>query len=429
MPMKILFVSPFFVPICGGVEAVLDTTATALAKRGHSIEVLTSSLPGVAPAEARGGVRVIRAKELDVPDSGVIDPADFDFRAEARFMRQVTEEFQPDVVHFHNYQMRQYSMFLQAFLSGIQPLGIPTLDTIHNDTDDPFAHYVLSYSPLDAVVTVTKKGAIQLLEAGLPEGRLRYVPNMVDADQFRRANRQVVRRLLGVDEDVPLILFPSRIIGREGNLLLDSKNGKGLDILLRALPEVFEAMPSTKVLLLGNDPVFHEKVSACKRKLKVIADKVGAGSRLLFFNQFVPNSMLPEIFAAADIVVSLSLRETFGMVFIEGMAAGKPVVGVNSTYGGVSEVVPDNHAGILVPPDDPHSTAKAISRILLNDDLRASMGINGVKWVKKHFDTSTVIPQLEQVYDGLRRPAKPEEETLLNPFSVKSSGYFKADRT
>jgi glycosyltransferase involved in cell wall biosynthesis len=424
--MRILYVTPFFAPICGGVEAVLDTTTKALVEKGHEVQLLTSSLPGVPEVENQAGLKLLRTRELDVPESGIVDPASFDYREKARFMRGIAEEFNPHVIHFHNYQMRQYGMFLQSFLSGVSSMGIPTINTIHNDADDLFVQYLLSYSPLDCVVTVTRKSAIQLMEGGVPEQRLRYVPNMVDSDRYRTANRHKVRRLIGIDEDIPLILFPSRIVGREGNMLLDSTNGKGLQVLLESLPEVFESLPSARILLLGNDPIFQDKVTSCKRRLKAIADKIGAGDKLLFFNQFVPNSMLPEIFAASDLVVSLSQRETFGMVFIEGMAAGKPVVGVNSSYGGVSEVVPDNIAGILVPPNDAHSTAKAITRILKNDGLRESMGANGVSWVKEHYDTSVVIPMLEATYEGLRS-FQLRSERYLSQISRRVANTFSND--
>lgn len=414
--MRILYVTPFFSPICGGVEAVLDTTSSTLARSGHTVRVLTSSLPGVPSLEEKGSLSIMRHRELDVPETGVVDANEFDFWKKGEFMTQVVSEFQPDVVHFHNYQMKQYSMFLWAFLSAFDGrCAIGRLNTIHNDADDQFSQYVLKYAPLNRVVSVTRKAAIQLMEVGVPPAKIEFVPNMVDVESFRRADGQEVRQMLGIDEDTPLILFPSRLVGREGNIFFGSSDGKGLNVLIHCLPELFDHVSDAKVLLLGNDPVFHDKVLECKRKIKSVVDKVGLEDKLLFFEQFVPNSMLPAIFAAADVVVSLSSRETFGMVFVEGMAAGKPVVGVNSSQGGVAEVVPDAFAGFLVPPDDPHSTARAISKLLLDPTLRATLGRNGIGWVKKHFDVSVVIPKLIEVYQRALLDVKQEKQPEIIP--------------
>jgi rhamnosyl/mannosyltransferase len=93
------------------------------------------------------------------------------------------------------------------------------------------------------------------------------------------------------------------------------------------------------------------------------------------------------------------------MVFLEGMAAGRPVVGVNSVDNGVPEVVPDGRAGILVPPNDPGSTAKALTSLLLDPEGTAAMGERGLAWVKKRYDASTVLPRLLDTYFECRAEA------------------------
>ena len=239
---------------------------------------------------------------------------------------------------------------------------------------------------------------MELFQAGVPPAKVTHVPNMIDAEKYRTADGTSIRRVLGVDSSVPLILYPSRIVGREGNLIVDSVRGKGLDILIRALPEVLEYVPDAKILLLGNDPIFQNASTSYKNQLKEVAERIGGDENLLFFSRPIPNGLLPQIFAASDLVVSLSSRETFGMVFLEGMAAGKPVVGVNSWYGGVSEVVPDESAGYLVPECNSHLTARAITKLLLDEDKRIQMGLNGIKWVKQRFDVNVVLPRLVAAY-------------------------------
>ena len=85
---------------------------------------------------------------LQVPSNEIILGEQFDFYRISNFIADVASDFEPDVVHFHNYQMRQYGMFLNAFLQGLGH-KYPVLDTIHNDADDVFTQYFLSYAPLN----------------------------------------------------------------------------------------------------------------------------------------------------------------------------------------------------------------------------------------------------------------------------------------
>jgi glycosyltransferase involved in cell wall biosynthesis len=422
--MKILIVTPFFPPIIGGVETVLDTTCSALASRGHEVKVLTSPVKGSPSNEKMGAFLVQRSQNIAVPDNGYIQPDKFDFYQTASFIQDVADDFEPDVVHFHNYQMRQYAMFLSAFLQGLGR-KYPTIDTLHNDSDDSFSQYLVSYLPLDQIVCVTKKSAMELLMAGVSSSKLSIIPNMIDSERFRSAKGTRIRSRLGVGPDEHLILFPSRIMGREGNLLIDPEKGKGLSTLIQSLSEVVDADPTAKVLLLGNDPVFFQKIVDAKTKLYEIVRKTTGKDCLLFLDETIPNSALPEIFAASDLVVSLSARETFGMVFVEGMSAGRPVVGVNSRSGGVSEVFPDAVAGYLVPPNDAHSTARSILKILLDDELRAQFGLNGIKWVGEKFDVKVVLPNLVSLYSNLANSSK--TRATQKTISVPAEAYDDSD--
>ncbi|MGH2639148.1 MAG: glycosyltransferase family 4 protein, partial [Rhabdochlamydiaceae bacterium] len=398
--MRILYVTPFFAPVIGGVESVLETTCTGLASGGHSVKVLTSSLNELPQSEKRDGYSIVRTDLLCVPDCGIIPPDQFDFQAIRLMFEDLVSTYEPEVIHFHNYQMRGYSMFLNCFLHAIQLSKHAVLNTIHNDSDDPFAHYVLSYCPIDRVVTPTRKAALDLFEGGVPARKLLTVPNMIETRRFRNAKGDSIRSALGVDKCDPIILFPSRLIGREGNFIFDSKTGKGLNVMIRALPEIVEAVPNVKIMLLGNDTIFGRQILEFKHKLSGIVDTIREKC-LLFFDDPIPNSLVPELNAASDIVVSLSPREAFGMVFLEAMAAGKPVVAVNSAASGVPEVVPDGAAGYLVPENDPHATAKAIVKILSDDDRRKHFQMTGMNWVRDRFDVNVVLPQLLRAYKSI----------------------------
>lgn len=402
--MRILYVTPFYVPIIGGVETVVYETCLGLVKLGHTPIVLTSQVPNCPDHEIRSGVEVIRAAELNIPEDGKVVPNCFNTDRTAKFFSELVNELDVDIIHLHNYHMRQYAMFLFSFLKDADKRRI--LISIHNDTGDEFAHYLLSYLPFSKIIALTHKSAFDLIKGGVPSARIEVVPNMLDVKKFSVADGRSIREALGVDKEDPIILFPSRLIGRERNVFLNLEKGKGLDILLRALPLVKREVPNVKLLLMGNDPIYIDPVFHVRKWIMDLARVLAVNDNILFFDEQIPQEKIPEVFAASDIVVSLGATECFGMVFLEGMAAGKPVIGVNSTDNGVPEVVWDGKAGLLVPPNDPWSTAKNIITILSDRNLASRIGMNGQNWVKSRYDTMQVLPHLIDIYEQCKKTEK-----------------------
>ncbi len=415
--MRLLYVTPFFLPIIGGVETAVDETCSSLAADGHDVAVVTGPAPGSPPREVLHGIRVVREQGLEIPESGRVNPAHFRWDLVARRFHDLVQELDPDIIHFHNYHMKHYALFLFPFMHGLDPVRRRNFITIHNTTEDPFAHYLLSYMPFSRVVVLTNRSAFDLLRGGVPADRVKVIPNMIDAEKFQRADGAAVRERLGVGEE-PVILFPSRLVGREGNLVYGDRGGKGLDILLQAMPLIRREVPEAKLLLMGNDPLYPQVLTRARRTILDLAEVFGMRDSILFFEDPIPQDLVPNIYAAADIVVSLGATECFGMVFLEGMAAGKPVVGINSVDSGVPEVVWGGRAGSLVPPDDPWSTAKAVAEILEKPDLAAEMGRHGLRWVRQKYDVRAVLPQLVGAYEaslgeaGGAPPASPAEAAI-----------------
>ena len=395
--LNVLYITPFFVPVIGGVESVVYETSIGLVKNGHNPTVLTSSVANRPEREHLQGVEVIRTNLLDVPETGAIDANLFRPKNVSKFFEQIISELDVDVIHLHNYQMKQYAMFLISFLQGANTRQPPMIDTIHNTTEDPFAHYLLSYLPFSKVVALTSKSAFDLIKGGVPTSKIEVIPNTLDTDKFANADGSNIRKMLGVDDDEPIILFPSRLVGREKNSF-KYEDGKGLQILLRALPLVKREIRNVKLLLIGNDPVYPDVVRQIREAIVQTTSTLGAKDSVLFLDRDLPQEQIPSVFAASDMVVSLGPTECFGMVFLEGMAAGKPVIGANSIDNGVPEVVLDGKTGVLVPANDPWSTAKNIIKLLSDKKKARQMGQAGRKWVKQNFDVDAVLPRLLDLY-------------------------------
>jgi len=108
---------------------------------------------------------------------------------------------------------------------------------------------------------------------------------------------------------------------------------------------------------------------------------------------------VPRLLGELDLLVLPSLWEGFGLVLLEAMAAGRPVVA--SAVGPIPEVVADGETGLLVPPEDPAALADAIVRVLLDADLAARLGGAGRRRVERFFGIERMVAQTDAVYQEL----------------------------
>ncbi|GIX46563.1 MAG: glycosyl transferase family 1 [Candidatus Tectimicrobiota bacterium] len=194
---------------------------------------------------------------------------------------------------------------------------------------------------------------------GAEAGKVRLIPGGVDTALFCPGNRQQARRALGLPATAPLLLF----VGRLQPL-------KGIDVLLRAAHLVCQQQPAAQVLVVGggldaNDP--HEVAE--RQRLQRLAQEL----RLtVHFVPAQPQATLVHYYTAADVFVMPSYYESFGMVVLEAMACGTPVVA--SDVGGLRSTVVHGETGLRVPAGDPAAFAQAILALLAAPARRQAMG-------------------------------------------------------
>ncbi len=208
---------------------------------------------------------------------------------------------------------------------------------------------------VDGVVVSTRAEAEEITRLyGVYPGRVAVIAPGVDLDVFWPRDRALARERLGVNEP-GVVLY----VGRLEPL-------KGLDILVRAVADLAMA-DATRLLVVGGDPDSDELVG----ELEALARSVGVAGRVTFAGS-VPQRDLPWYYSAADVLVLPSHYESFGMVALEAMACGTPVV--VSRVGGLKTFVRNGESGYLVPwrCSDPFS--QQIEMILANPSLRRAMG-------------------------------------------------------
>jgi glycosyltransferase involved in cell wall biosynthesis len=163
---------------------------------------------------------------------------------------------------------------------------------------------------------------------------------------------------------------------------------KGLDVLLDSMRYVVKAVPNAVLLVVGEGNL--------RPQYESLTRDFGLQSCVIFARD-VPDKRLPDCYAAADVgvVPSKDMSEGFGLTVLEANATGRPCIGSNT--GGIPEVLRNEHNGLLVPPKDAQSLAKAIVRLARDDDERVRMGRNGRSVALLH-DWKIVAEETEGLY-------------------------------
>lgn len=161
---------------------------------------------------------------------------------------------------------------------------------------------------------------------------------------------------------------------------------KGVPDLVRAARQVRSIFPNCEFWLVGNDPHIPY--------LKTLAQDMGVADHF-FFLGWKSQLELATIYAQADVFAMPSLTEAFGVVFLEAMAAGLPVIG--SSTGGIPEIICDGKNGLLVPPSSPALLADALIHILGDKSLQGLFRTAGLETVRQ-FSVERMIAATYQVY-------------------------------
>jgi D-inositol-3-phosphate glycosyltransferase len=197
--------------------------------------------------------------------------------------------------------------------------------------------------------------------------RIATIPCGVDTDLFTPGDRAEARRRLGLD-DRPVLLWVGRIAPI-----------KGLDTLLDTVARLREGGQEMRLLVVGGDA--DEPTSGHETSLRQRIARLGLVDSVRFVGS-QPQSVLPLYYAAADLTVLPSYYESFGMVALEAMACGSPVIA--SRVGGLVTTVRDGVTGFLVPDGDVGALAERIETLVTDPELRWRLGREGVRWAAQH---------------------------------------------
>lgn len=163
----------------------------------------------------------------------------------------------------------------------------------------------------------------------------------------------------------------------------------GIDIIIKAFKIVkSQTNKSLRLLIIGDGSLMEN--------LMKLSDDLSLNESVTFTGK-VDYSEIPEWHRKIDVFVNASYHESFGVSVLEASASGVPVIVTSA--GGLPEVVIDNETGFIVPPGDPEKTASALERLILNRELRTTMGKKGREFVKQKYDLEISVKKMLDVYE------------------------------
>jgi glycosyltransferase involved in cell wall biosynthesis len=280
-----------------------------------------------------------------------------------------------EVVHLH----RSQDLALFA------PINIPKVLTLQIQSSLPKRDlwHCWIYSRTRRILTISRLMREQALKS-LPvkDEKVHVLHYGIAADEVyaERGDRSQTRQQFGIPEDAFLI----GLIGR-------LEASKGQDVLLRAFASIAPKYPQARLLLAGEPP---PEGKGHDGHLKDLALKLAISDRVHFIGF---QAETPPIFAALDLFVLASKQEAFGLVLLEAMAQGVPIIATRA--GGVPEAIENGVNGILVSPGDPSELAGAIERLMRDAEERRRLGHAGFQIVRGRFGMEAHLSALERHFE------------------------------
>lgn len=383
--MKILMLSWEYPPrIVGGLSRHVYWLSRSISGLGHRVFVGTLSSNVNETIDVYDNLTIIRVNPYKIPSPDFIS---WVYQFNQIMLERVIELVEPDVdiIHVHDWLVARAGIMLKHLYRR------PLIATIHsteygrrNGLHNVFERHIhemewfLTYEAwkIIACSNYMRKEIQRIFNT--PFDKINVIPNGVNP--IKRMNKNEVARVLekyGVPLNKRIILFVGRLVYE-----------KGAHILIEAIPRITQMVGDIFFVFVGTGPMKEYLVKRSK--------ELGIRKRIVFTG-FISDYELHAFYNAAYVTVFPSLYEPFGIVALEAMSAGKPVVASNT--GGLSEIVEHGKNGLKVPPGDIEALANTIVELLLNPEMAKRLGKTGYRMVYEKYTWNRIAEQTLKVYE------------------------------
>jgi len=376
----------------GGMNVYIRELAQELGRRGHSVDIYTR-VHQPAHEQVVGMRRNVRLIHLEAVDNEEIPKV-----ALYSYLQRFTcglENFRKsgnldyDLVHSHYWLSGLVGKQLKAWWHVPHVATFHTLGAVKNDIgigeDEPELRIEGErevVSDCDRIVATTERDKEELMRYydASPQ-KVTVIPCGVNLELFRPLDKEQARKELSLEHQ-KVLLFVGRI-----------EPLKGLEQLLRALTQFAGGEETPSLIVVGGDEYSRGQVQV----LKKMAGELHVGDKVSFMGQ-VDQEQLPLFYSAADVCVIPSYYESFGMVALESLACGTPVVATD--VGAMKDIIGHDGVGRVVADNTPHRLAVEIGQVLSNgkEDIEARRS------TAAEFDwadiTDMVLQEYNRILDG-----------------------------
>jgi phosphatidylinositol alpha-mannosyltransferase len=383
--MKIALVSPYDFAYPGGVVNHISSLEQNFTRMGHEVKIIA---PASKAIHTFGDRFIPIGTPRPIPVSGSIARITISPWL-AKRVTEVLEREQFDITHLHE------PLVPMLCTTVLRLSRNPAVGTFHAAGGRPWyilftpaGKYLLDkwFHRLDGRIAVSVP-AMKYVSKYFPS-EYTIIPNGVDCQFFCPE----VTPIDEFDDDKLNILFVGRLEKR-----------KGVDYLIEAFKQVKREIPKSRLIVVGPGTRLRHKYEKRIRKSELEG---------VFFTGYASFNDLPRYFKTADLVCCPATgRESFGIVLLEAMAVGKPIVATNIE--GYASVLTDGAEGLLVPPRNPEKLAKALMSLLTDERMRREMGARGRKKAVQYDWTQVSRRLMDHYLKVLGKPAlEPQEKEL-----------------
>jgi phosphatidylinositol alpha-mannosyltransferase len=384
--MKIALVSPYDFSHPGGVVNHIRALAEEFSRRGHDVRIIAPTSRPLSDIEENF---VAIGRPRTVPVTGTVLRISLSLHLAPK-IKEVLKREQFDVVHLHEPFMPMLCSAMLRFSNGVN------IGTFHAcagkpgyTLGKPITTFLLKRRNRKLKGRIAVSPAAQKFAAKHVAGDFTVIPNGVDLKRFNPEASSISQ----YQDDKLNIVFVGRMESR-----------KGVNYLIEAYGLLKREFPKTRLILVGPGVRLRHKYEKM-----VKAD----GLKDVVFTGPVSYDELPRYYQTADIFCAPATgRESFGIVLLEAMALGKPVVATRIE--GYSAVITDEQEGLMVPPRDAKSLAQALKRLILDESLRRALGAKGLVTVRR-YDWTIVASQVLEYYENILSAEAKQSYSLASP--------------
>ena len=369
--------------VVGGIAAHVDGLARAMHRAGHEVVVCSLHQPGEPEDSVVDGVRVLRA-DIALPWLPDDDLVARMASANHQLVQLIAQlgDWRPDIIHAHDWMVAWAGDTVKTLL------GVPLVATIHATERGRHGGHLPPGLPgtINAVEWWLTYQAREIIACSrfmvrevvsnfeLPSEKVHLVPNGVETERWNTRGRAIQRASDPTTE--PLVVAWGRI-----------QYEKGFHVLARAIGELRHRVPGIRCVIAGRGSYLPE--------LQTHIDMEGVGD-IVQLAGFVSDDELRALLEHAACVVIPSLYEPFGIVALEGMAAGAPTIVART--GGLAEIVEGTDAGLLFEPGNQHELADRIAELLADPVGAERLRTNAVDLLRRTYTWDAIAVATIEVY-------------------------------